>query len=62
MTDPTKYCKDLETYEDALVAGVEELRELMDKGFITWQAGKSLWYGLLNGLYGDRDGTAKNDM
>ena len=52
-TDPIKFCKDLHTYETALVFATCELMRLESEGYVSHKATDKLFEGLCKGLYGD---------
>ena len=56
MTDPTRYCKDIEGYEQALALGVDEMLRLLNEGYVTQKAAGELFSNLCDGLYGESAG------
>ncbi len=51
MTDPTKYCRDIDSYEKALVNAIDVLQQMETDGYIGKVIRQEVWYPLLEGLY-----------
>ncbi len=49
--DSSKFCKDVDKYEDGLVAGIRGMKRLMDEGYLSWIACQDIWAEMLAGLY-----------
>ena len=52
MTDPSKFCKDIDIYEGALKEAVQEMSDLFKSGHCSWIGHGALWNILLAGMYG----------
>ena len=51
-TNPSKYCRDIDAYEKGLVTAIDGLMELMNEGYVSFKPCQEIWFGLLEGLYG----------
>ncbi len=58
-TDPSKYCKDVDSYEKGRVAAIDGLSRLMADGYLAFNPCQEVWYGLLSALYGKELGDGK---
>ena len=54
MTDPTKFCRDIDQYEKALVDAIDKLRTLEIDGHSSKVIRQTIWYPLIEGLYGKK--------
>ena len=51
MTDPSKYCRDIDQYEKALVNAIDKLQQMEVDGYIGSVIRNTVWYPLIEGLY-----------
>ena len=52
-TDPDKYCRDIDKYEQALVTAIEAIYDLETQGYTGRALRESAFLPLLQGLYGN---------